>query len=70
MRYKLILIAIIFFALGYYCNTLNNYILPKATAEVGGMDSYDLRYDYDFQNGVKAVVEDNCKIRGTKIVCY
>lgn len=44
--------------------------VKNAQAEVAGMDSYDLKYDYDFKRAVKAVVEDNCEVDGTSISCY
>ena len=37
--------------------------LPEASAEVDGMDSYDLRTDYDFREAVEDVVED-CSVYG------
>ena len=39
--------------------TLKLYV-PEANAEVAGMDSYELRTDYDFKKAVKYVVENNC----------
>ena len=36
--------------------------IPEAQAEVAGMDWLELMYDYDFQEAVKSVVGDNCKI--------
>lgn len=35
----------------------------EARAEVAGMDSYDLRTDYDFKKAVERIVED-CHIYG------
>ncbi len=37
--------------------------IETAHADVAGMDSYDLRYDYDFKNAVKSIVED-CDVSG------
>ena len=32
--------------------------IPEAQAEVAGMDSYDLRTDYDFKKAVEYIAED------------
>ena len=38
--------------------------IPEAEAEVEGMDSYDLRYDYDFKDAVETIIEE-CTFSGT-----
>ena len=38
--------------------------IPEAEAEVAGMDSYDLRYDYDFKDAVETIIEE-CTFSGT-----
>ena len=38
--------------------------IPEAEAEVAGMDSYDLRYDYDFKDAVETIIEE-CSFSGT-----
>ena len=42
--------------------------IPEAHAEVGGMDSYDLRSDYDFKRAVQSIVE-YCSVDDEDIVC-
>ena len=46
-------------------------LIGTAHADVAGMDSYDLYYDYDFKKAVRRVVENNCKTRtgSTKLRC-
>jgi hypothetical protein len=38
--------------------------IPEAQAEVAGMDSYDLQYDYDFKDAVETIIEE-CTFSGT-----
>ena len=38
--------------------------IPQVQAEVDGMDSWDLRSDYDFKNAVEDIIED-CSIDGS-----
>ena len=38
--------------------------IPEAEAEVAGMDSYDLQYDYDFKDAVETIIEE-CTFSGT-----
>ena len=33
--------------------------IPKAQAEVGGMDQFDLRMDYDFKRAVEHIIEES-----------
>ena len=37
--------------------------IPEAKAEVAGMDSYELKYDYDFKDAVQGIVEE-CSFSG------
>ena len=34
--------------------------IPEAEAEVAGMDSFALQYDYDFRDAVNSVVSEGC----------
>ena len=43
--------------------------IPEAQAEVAGMDSWDLRSDYDFKKAVKHVVTDGCWVDDESIYC-
>ena len=64
---KKILMASLFgFLLGFFVSDItHNYTsIQPVHAEVAGMDSYDLKYDYDFKNAVRMVVEDSCNIVG------
>ena len=36
--------------------------IAKAQAEVDGMDSLELQNDYDFENAVKDIVNNNCSV--------
>ena len=41
--------------------------IPQAQAEVGGMDQFDLRMDYDFKRAVTYIAEDiieDCDVTG------
>ena len=60
---RAILIGSFLIALAILLKEDESVIVPKANAEVAGMDSYDLRYDYDFKHAVKSIVED-CDITG------
>ena len=42
---------------------------PIASAEVAGMDAYDLRTDSDFKKAVKKVVSRGCYVDGDSIYC-
>ena len=54
------------FLLGYFCHDLTNSvaIIPKAYADLTGIDYYELRGDRDFKQAVEYVVE-NCGVEGT-----
>ena len=56
-----ILLFLTIFSFGYVKSDLlrDNKInlVGEVKAEVAGMDSYDLRYDYDFKRAVRKVVE-------------
>lgn len=36
--------------------------LPEASAEVGGMDYYELSNDYDFREAVKSTINEECRV--------
>ena len=57
------------FLLGYFCHDLTNSvtIIPKAYADLTGIDYYELRGDRDFKQAVEYVVE-NCGVEGTGYV--
>ncbi len=65
MKKTLIVIA---FGCGLICGLWANKMVKPVKAEVAGMDSYDLKSDYDFKRAVRYIVED-CKVDGTKIRC-
>ena len=56
-------LAIAFLA-GYFVSDITNDIginfISDVTADVAGMDYYDLKSDYDFVKAVKYVVTENC----------
>lgn len=56
------------FVLGLICGIVINSIIKPAEAEVAGMDSYDLRYDWDFKQAVQSIIED-CTVDGEDISC-
>lgn len=61
---KMVTYIVFAFLSGYF---VANILSPKfgfqpAKAEVAGMNSYDLKYDYDFKQAVRMVVEDSCAI--------
>ena len=57
-----------FFVLGFIARDLSDMMIKNANAEVAGMDSYDLKSDYDFKRAVQMVVED-CYVDGEYISC-
>ena len=61
-------IVLIVFICGIICGFCLKEMIKPVKAEVAGMDSFDLRYDYDFRRAVKAIIE-HCEIDGTKIHC-
>ena len=60
------LLFLTIFSFGYVTSDLlgDNKInlVGEVKAEVAGMDSYDLRYDYDFKRAVRKVVENYCEV--------
>ena len=56
-------IAIAFLA-GYFVSDITNDIgfsfIFDVTADVAGMDYYDLKSDYDFKRAVMTILEENC----------
>jgi len=67
---KKVLLIILIFLLGFFMRGVADIVVSNAAAEVAGMDSYDLKYDYDFKKAVKSVVEDNCSVDGEDISCW
>lgn len=60
---KEVLILLIGIIFGFCISNIADIsFYQPAKAEVAGMDSYDLIYDYDFKRAVKEIVEDSCKI--------
>ena len=66
---KSILIGFALIALSIASIPYSNLIVPKAYADVAGMDYYDLKSDYDFKKAVKSVVSLNCRAQGSRIYC-
>lgn len=66
---KLGFIVLIFLS-GFFVRDLSSVIVSPVKAEVAGMDSYDLKGDYDFKKAVKSIVEDSCSVDGENISCY
>ena len=46
------------FSLGYICNDIIGELISPAKAEVAGMNSFDLRYDWDFKQAVETIVNE------------
>lgn len=58
-----ILLLMCSFLLGFYiADTIKVPLTQSAKAEVAGMNRYSLRYDYDFKNAVKDIIEDDCQV--------
>ena len=57
------------FLFGYFCHDFisDKSIIPKAYADLTGIDYYELRGDRDFKQSVEYVVE-NCGVDGTGYV--
>jgi hypothetical protein len=69
-RYKKFILTIIAVGIiGINIQLFKNDIVSNANAEVAGMNSFELRLDYDFKSAVMRIVED-CKVIGSKIDCY
>lgn len=54
----------------FIANYSNMNFVQPANAEVAGMDSWDLKHDYDFKKAVKDVISSDCHISGNNIYCY
>ncbi len=65
---KKILFIIFIFLLGFFIRDLSKKIVSPANAEVAGMDSFDLKTDYDFKSAVRSIVED-CIVEDGQISC-
>ena len=59
---------VIIFVLGLISGIIIDKTIMPAKAEVAGMDSYDLKYDWDFKKAVQSIVED-CSVDGEYISC-
>jgi|TARA_B110000467_G_C18012771_1_gene311418 hypothetical protein len=66
---KSILIGFALIALSIASIPYSNLIVPKAHADVAGMDYLDLRNDNDFKKAVKRVVSLSCRVQGGRIYC-
>ena len=66
---KSILIGFALIALSIASIPYSNLIVPKAHADVAGMDYLDLRNDNDFKKAVKRVVSLSCRVQGSRIRC-
>ena len=64
-NFGIILMAFIF---GYAVHDFSS-VIPNANAEVAGMDSSDLKSDYDFKRAVESIVESNCTVAHGLISC-
>ena len=62
-----VLFFVTVFSSGYVVHDIlqenKTHIIAQAHAEVAGMDSFDLRYDYDFKRAVRSITED-CSVDG------
>lgn len=65
----LILTTGILFGLFIANNSHIDFVQP-ANAEVAGMDSWDLKTDYDFKRAVKEIISSDCHISRNDIYCY
>ena len=60
---KAILLLMFGYLLGFYItDTIKVPLTQSAKADVAGMNRYDLRYDYEFKNAVKDIIEDDCQV--------
>ena len=62
MKKSIILLVLVFLSGYFVSDVLGSQFIQPVKAEVGGMNRYSLRYDYDFKNAVKDIVEDDCQI--------
>ena len=69
---KKFLVCFAIFSFGYIMNDVLKEVrfdlIDEVNAEVAGMDSYDLKYDYDFKKAVESIVED-CEVDRDEIEC-
>jgi len=66
---KSILIGFALIALGIASIPYSNLIVPKAYADVSGMDYLDFKNDNDFKKQVKRVLSLSCRVQGIYIRC-
>ena len=59
---KTLLLSVVFLFVYFVSDVLDSQFIQPVKAEVAGMNSYDLMYDYDFQYAVKDIVEDDCEV--------
>lgn len=60
---KTIILLSVGFLFGYFVSdVLGSQFIQPVKAEVAGMNRYSLRYDYDFKNAVKDIIEDDCQV--------
>ena len=67
---KSILIGFALIALSIASIPYSNLIVPKAYADVAGMDYYDLKSDYDFKKAVRRVVSSYCNVSSSSIYMW
>ena len=66
---KNLLLGIIAINLTFISFNLALRSVEPVHAEVGGMDYYDLRTDYDFKKAVKHVIDGNCYVDSDYVYC-
>ena len=64
---KSIFIGFALIALSIASIPYSNLIVPKAYADVAGMNYNDLKSDYDFKKAVRRVVESDCNLSDDSI---
>lgn len=75
MKIRIFIFMVAAFLTGFISSAIvnNKSLFLPAGAEVAGMNSYDLKYDYDFKRAVEMIVEDNCEIvnfgQGLELEC-
>jgi hypothetical protein len=66
-------IFLFIFSVGYMFNDIireyNIQPITNASADVAGMDQFDLRLDYDFKKAVAYIVERECRVNNRYIRC-
>ena len=55
---RAILLSAFMISLAIFFRLDDAQVVSDANAEVAGMDSYDLKWDYDFKRAVEMVVEE------------